>query len=368
MNLRIMDLRTIRRLFLFCFVLGLLAVPRASAQRILPASLSNWNSTESKPPIAATEAAMLKEYGLKSAERRTYTHGNQSLAATAYSFNDPSGAYGAYSFLRTPDMPQANFTKHSSMSDDRALALTGNLVLEFDSARVDRFRGEIEMLIARAGGHAQFGAYPALPQRLPTDDFVPRSDHYILGPIALQHFLPLASGDWLGFSMGAEAELAHYRLQDRNATLLIADYPTPQIASSRLAKLSQTLNISGVSPAHAPELYAKRDGTTVALLFGAPSKSSADALLAQVHSGMAVIWDAPIFHRAKQPSMETMIVGTIVGAGEICGFALLGGVLFAGLRLLIKRRWPGQVFDRPEDLEIIQLGLSSKPIRAKDLY
>lgn len=347
----------------------LLAASPAFAQGTLPASVSNWISAQSKT-FAIPAAAILKEYGLKNAERRTYTHGGDSLVATAYSFSDSSGAYGAYSFLRTPDMPQADFTKHSSMSHTRALALTGNLVLEFEGARLERLHGEIEMLIAQAGGHAEFGAYPALPQRLPVDDLTPRSDHYILGPVALQHFLPLAGGDWLGFSMGAEAELAHYRLNNSDATLLIADYPTPQIASSQIQKLSRMLNIAGVTPgpAHGPELYATRDGTTVALLSGAPSKASADALLGQVHAGMAVIWDAPIFHRAHEPSMGVMVVGTIIGAGEICGFALLGGLLFAGLRLLIKRRWPGQVFDRPEDLEIIQLGLSSKPVKTTDLY
>lgn len=369
MNLRIMKLRTARCILPLCLAVLLPAAWPAFAQGTLPASVSDWNSTQSKT-FAIPATAILKEYGLKSAERRSYTHGADSLVATAYSFNDPSGAYGAYSFLRTSDMPQADFTKHSSMSRSQALALTGNLVLEFDGARLDRFHGEIEMLIAQAGGHAEFGTYPALPQRLPVNDLILRSDHYILGPVALQHFLPVASGDWLGFSMGAEAELAHYQLNDRVATLLIADYPTPQIASSEIQKISRTLNIAGVTkgPAQGPELYVTRDGTTVALLAGAPSKASADALLGQIHAGMAVIWDAPILHRANEPSMGTMIVGTIVGAGEICGFALLGGLLFAGLRLLIKRRWPGQVFDRPEDLEIIQLGLSSKPIRAKDLY
>lgn len=364
-------LTMMRRILPLYFVLGLLSASSAFAQGILPASVSNWNSTESKTEISGQEAATLKEYGLKATDRRTYTRGAESLVATAYSFGDPSGAYGAYSFLRTPDMPQANFTKHSSMSRKLALALTGNLVLKFHGKDIGRFHDEIEMLIAQAGGRAEFGTYPALPQRLPTDDFVPRSDRYILGPVALQHFLPLATGDWLGFKMGAEAELAHYRLQNRDATLLIADYPTPQIASAQLEKLSHKLNISDVTAPgsnHGAALYAKRDGTTVALLAGAPSKSSADALLGHVHSGMAVIWDAPILHKAREASMGTMIVGTIVGAGEICGFALLGGLIFAALRLLIKRRWPGQVFDRPEDLEIIQLGLSSKPINAKDLY
>src|SRR5487761_567046 len=360
-----------RRILPFCVVFMLLAGSSARAQGVLPASTSDWSSTKSKIIIGGQEAAALKEYGLKSTERRTYTRGTDALVATAYSFGDPSGSYGAYSYFRTPDMAQAKFTRHSSMSRDRALALTGNLVLEFDAKNIGRFHDAIEMLIAQAGGHAAFGTYPALPQRLPIEDFVPRSDHYILGPVALQDFLPLATGDWLGFKMGAEAELAHYRLHTRGATLLIADYPRPQIAAAQVEKLSHKLDIVGVTKAASKNeaaLYMKRDGTTVALLAGAPSKAAADSLLAQVHSGMTVIWDAPIFHKTHEPSMGTMIVGTIVGAGEICGFALLGGLVFAGMRLLIKRRWPGQVFDRPEDLEIIQLGLSSKPISAKDLY
>src|SRR5579864_5555454 len=165
MKLRIMELRTARCISSVCLAILLLLASPAFAQVVLPTSVSSWNSTQSKRIFSIPAAAILKEYGLKSGERRTYTHGGETLVATAYSFNDPSGAYGAYSFLRTPDMPQANFTKHSSMSPSRALALTGNLVLEFDGARLDRFHGEIEMLIAQAGGHAEFGTYPVLPDR-----------------------------------------------------------------------------------------------------------------------------------------------------------------------------------------------------------
>jgi hypothetical protein len=39
-----------------------------------------------------------------------------------------------------------------------------------------------------------------------------------------------------------------------------------------------------------------------------------------------------------------------------------------GVRLLVKKLLPGKIFDRPERMEIIQLGLSSKPIEAKDFY
>ena len=53
-----------------------------------------------------------------------------ALDVTLYKMKDPSGAYGEYSFLRTPDMPRADLAEHSSMSRDRALALVGNFVLD----------------------------------------------------------------------------------------------------------------------------------------------------------------------------------------------------------------------------------------------
>jgi hypothetical protein len=48
--------------------------------------------------------------------------------------------------------------------------------------------------------------------------------------------------------------------------------------------------------------------------------------------------------------------------------ALAAGIGFGGFRIFIKLVLPGRVFDRNEDVEILQLGLSSKPIEAKDFY
>ena len=41
-------------------------------------------------------------------------------------------------------------------------------------------------------------------------------------------------------------------------------------------------------------------------------------------------------------------------------YALFSGLAFAGVRLLVMRLFPGKVFDRPEDTEIIQLNLAAK--------
>jgi hypothetical protein len=370
------------RLFLICLPLLLLVAPKSFAQGMLPASVADWNSVQPSQSasgdlqqIAGTASAALKEYGARSAETRTYTHATDSLTVVLYTFQNTAGAYGAYSFLRTPDMAQANLTQHSSMSANRALALTGNLVLDFAGKNLRKDGDPITLLIAEAGGYAHWGAYPALPQRLPTENFVPRSDHFILGPVALAQFLPQLSGDSLEFSKGAEAEVGRYRLGSRDAALLILYYPTPQIAAEGLQYLQKDTGAITADNQEANErlgrnpapIYVHRDSMMITLVAGAPSPEAANSLLSQVHPGLILTWDTEVIEK-PQPSMATIVIGTFVGAGEICAFTLLGGLLFAGFRLLVKRFWPGRVFDRAMDMEIIELGLGGRRIKGNDLY
>jgi len=48
--------------------------------------------------------------------------------------------------------------------------------------------------------------------------------------------------------------------------------------------------------------------------------------------------------------------------------ATVTGIAFGGFRILVKHWLPGKVFDRPEDIEVLQLGLSGKKIDPTDLY
>lgn len=366
------------RRFIYCLVIGALLVPAAVSQTTLPASLPGWKSatvstvtSANLEGLAGAASAALVEYGASAAVKRTYIHdghGGETLAATLYSFQDASGAYGAYSYLRTPEMTRGDYSEHSMKSRDRVLVLTGSLVLEIRGNGIEGEKTTIQELLSQLGVPAQGAVYPSLPSRLPTTDLIPKTDHYFLGPIALAKFWPEteASGDWLGFSAGAEAEVARYHLGGREATLLVADYPTPQIAATQLERVSKQFKIN-VPAATAGGLYARRDGTLVALVAGAPSETAANSLLEKIQSGVLVTWNEPAF-KLHQPSMATVVVGTIIGTGEICLFTFFGGILFTLIRLVVKRLWPGKVFDRPQHLEIIQLGLSSKPIKAKDFY
>src|SRR5262249_13575913 len=78
-------------------------------------------------------------------------------------------------------------------------------------------------------------------------------------------------------------------------------------------------------------------------------------------------WNEPTF-QFKEPSIEMMIVGSIIGAGTICLFAIVAGIAFGGFRLVMKRLLPDKIFDRSSHLQVLQMGLVSKPINSEDFY
>ena len=343
------------------------------AQGILPSSLSGWASqgspaNEAQAPMNNAQSSAFREYGYLSSEVQSYVHGSDRIDVALYKFKDPSGAYGAYSFLRQPDMAKADFTQHSSISADRALALTGDFVLDVHATRIAEHEQQLKSLVSSAARHAQDGLLPSLWEHLPQGDIIPRSDKYILGPQTLNQLFPGNLGDSLGFQDGAEAEIAHYRLNGQDAELLIADFPTPQLAQQQFAALQKKFNVNGSNPAAgSTPLYAKRTITLLAIVAGAPSEADAGNLLSAVHSGTELTWNEPAF-QFKEPRIEVMIVGSIIGSGVICLFAIIAGLSFGGLRLVVKRVMPGKVFDRSEYVQILQLGLGSKPINSEDFY
>jgi hypothetical protein len=175
-------------------------------------------------------------------------------------------------------------------------------------------------------------------------------------------------GSSLGFSNGTEAEIARYRLDGRDATLLIADFPTPQLAMQTLSELQNRFNVNGSNPsASSPALFASRSLTLLAIVAGVPTQNEADTLLKQVRSDTEITWNEPPFE-VTQPGIITMVIGTLVGTGILCLFTLVASLAFGGFRLLVKRALPGKVFDRESQLQVIQLGLVSKPINAEDFY
>jgi uncharacterized protein DUF6599 len=360
-----------------------------SAQGILPVGFAVWTETARQPFQPGTQpasggasanqanAAAAREYGFVSGETVTYSapasdsaapQNVPTLTATVYRMKDPTGAYGEYSYLRTPEMDRADFSDHSSTSANEALILVGDLVLDVTGANPKRNPADIKALVADVTPKAESGLFPTLPDRMPGENRVDKSDHYILGPQTLDQFFPGALGDSLGFTYGPEVETAHFHLDGRDVTMLIADFPTPQIAQGQLDSLSKKFDINDSHPVtgSAP-MFASRTQTMISIIAGAPSMDSAKKLLDEVEPGTVLTWNEPTY-QFKEPSINVMIVGAFVGTGIICLFTLAASLAFSGFRLTIKKIFPNTIFDRSAQMDILQMGLVSKPIKSEDFY
>jgi uncharacterized protein DUF6599 len=361
-------------------VFFLFASTSTPAQGVIPDSFAGWSCNgktsfnPSQPAQIASQTAssagndVLAEYGFLAGEQCEYTRGSEKLGVQVYRMKDPSGAYGLYSYMRGSDLPHGSLTDHSAVGASRGLALDGNLLLDIRGTELTRREKDLKALVAAVKPHAEEGPLPSLLDEMPAKGMVERSDHYHLGPASLFQYVPVASGDWLGFSQGAEAESARYRSEGHEVTLLLADFPTPQTAAKKLVELQKTYHVNAANAkANSSPLFAKRSMTLLAVVYGARTKAEADALLKQVESDAEITWNEPTF-QFKEPPISAMIVGTIVGTGVICMFAVISGIAFGGVRLVVKRFFPDKVFDRSSHLQVLQLGLGSKPINSEDFY
>jgi hypothetical protein len=114
-------------------------------------------------------------------------------------------------------------------------------------------------------------------------------------------------------------------------------------------------------------VFGTRSGPLVAVLSGVNARSTAVPFLDKIRYGSQVTWNEPS-QSYSDPGIGTMVVGAIMGTGAIMVLAIAAGIGFGGFRLLVKFFLPGKIFDRKDQVEILQLGLTSKPIKAEDFY
>ena len=169
---------------------------------------------------------------------------------------------------------------------------------------------------------------------------------------------PIAA-DLVDFNLGAEVVQGNYSSSGGDATLLLIGYPTPQIAAAHLRKIEDAIQShSQTPPGDAPiPLEARRTGPIVVVAAGPLSQSEAKSLAASVNYEADVTWNENT-HFTRKDNVGNLLVNVIVLSGIVCGLAIVAGVAFGGIRILVKRYLPERVFDRPEEVEFISLHLS----------
>jgi hypothetical protein len=368
------------RKLIFAFALMVLvpaslwANDAGSSASILPKEFGGWQisgpaRTSNDPAVAdPVNAAVLKEYGFSSFESATYARDDgRKLTLRAARFGDASGAYGAYTYYKTPEMQIEKVGDGAASMNERVLFYRGNILLDavfqkLSAMSAAELRELAQDLPLPAGNTRNL---PGLPAYLPPQSYVKNTAKYVVGAAALQNLDAPVSASLVDFNSGAEVVLGNYNSSGGEATLMLISYPTPQIAADHLRRIEAASPKNNESPANsnpmlANPIFDKRTGPIVVVVAGPLSQAEAKSLLASVNYDANVTWNENT-HFTKRDNLANLLVNVIILCFIIIGFALVAGVAFGGIRILARRMFPDRVFERVEGREFIALHLSEKP-------
>ena len=345
---------------------------KKSVQLVFPEQFGAWRATG--PATAAantsgTAALESGEAGLLERMGRDYSDGTNQVSLTIAKFRDPTGAYEGYTAELNPGMKPSSAGPLSAVDDTKLIVEIGDLLVQVTGAR-NIAEGDLQSLIKELRTHADSSPLPPVRGYLPEQGLVDGSQKYAQGAAGFQNAVtsighPEYTGisSEMGFATGAEPEVmaAQYVSGANHGALLLIQYPNPQLAEQHLRHLL------GVIPGGNASGALERKGSLLSVVI-APSSAAYGAKLRQsINYETQVTWNEPST-TATDPPIVSTLVKIFIGTGVFMLVAVVLGVAFGGVRVLTKKFFPGKVFDRAEQMEVLQLGLSGKRIDPRDFY
>jgi hypothetical protein len=369
------------RTILGCVLAGVLcALGVAADAPLLPNQFGPWQAEVPAKTLQVQELGsgwakwsngerVLAEAGLSKIEQRTYRNGADEITLRTFVLRDPSSAFEVYTFLLAPGMKDSGLGGDSAGGEHDARFVVGNIVVQAEISPKAKAEG-LHELLTTLQAKTDPTPLPPVKNYLPERGRTFGSEKYALGPegfrAAMNSLGQEASKgltDAVGFQNGAEAMLASYHGEHGSGVLVLLDYPTPQLAEQHLHHLEQalpeTLKRAGVT--------VERKASLLSVVFAASSAEYARAIRDAVNYETQVTWNERGL-KATDPPIMLIMYKIFLFTGLFLGVATGVGIAFGGFRVIIKRLFPGKVFDRPEDIEVLQLGLSGKKIDPTDMY
>ncbi len=305
-----------------------LLLPVLASAAILPDTVGTFHRTQSGVPQLADQA-IWNEYGLQQSETAAYQDSAGKFTATAYRFLDSTGAMAAFQWQSPADAK-------SSKAGDLAAQTPRSLLLSFGNY-VLSFQGHVptpEELMPVLNGLASVDGtpLPSLTGFFPSQELVPNSLRYILGPSSLAKFDPGIPPSVAAFHLGAEAQLGSFRGPKDPMTLAVFNYPTPQMAMQKQGDFEK---LSGA--------VVKRSGPLVAVILSPADADAAERLLALVRYEAQITLTEHVPGAGDNPGNMLLAICTL--AGIIIVFCTIAGLFVGGFRSLLLGRRKGAAAD-----------------------
>jgi hypothetical protein len=356
-----------RRQLLFVCGIALLSATSLSAQESpLPKQFQNWKLTNcvAKPVVPS----VWKETGMREFSACHFSAGDRVIGISGGRYHDPSNAFEAYTSQLRAGMVPTNLGQVSAFDKDGVIILEGSLVL---SSTANVSKEDLSGLVKAVEVGSEKGPLPPVRTYLPATGRMLGTERYALGPEAMRAAMAglgesdvVGIVDAAGFSSGAEAMLARYTSPGKGSgVLVLLEYPTPQLAEQHIHHLDEVL------PAAAKQAgtVIERKGSLLSMVLSPSSAEYAKTLREAVDYETQVTWNEAS-QTATDPPITSVMVKIFIGTGVFMVAAVVLGIAFGGVRVVTKRLFPGRVFDRPNQMEVLQLGLSGKRIDPSDFY
>ncbi|HEX3819619.1 MAG TPA: DUF6599 family protein [Candidatus Sulfotelmatobacter sp.] len=343
---------------------------------ILPQQFGGWQMQDSAhtsdDPVVAdpTNGGVLKEYRFADLALATYTRDDgRTLKVRAARFADASGAFGAYTFYLQPNMTKEQIGDQGASLGNRVLFYRGDVLVDAQFSQETAMSGaelrELAGALPKPGGNN--GNLPPFIQFLPRRGYIANTQKYVMGPVALNTMAPPISADLVDFGASAEVSFARYSTSSGEATLMLISYPTPQLAADHLRRIDAAHKVATPQAGESTiggsgTFFDKRTGPIVAIATGGISDSDANSLLGMVNYEASVTWNTPS-ESGQVHDLYMLTLNIVILCGVLAGLAIVAGVAFGGIRILVKRMYPDRVFDRPEHMEFISLRLTETTVK-----
>ena len=351
-----------KRIALFVSILVATVAVAAPKEPLLPKVFAGWqlqssSSSSDAAKADSVNADLLKEDGVNAIEIAEYTKPDRKLTLKVARFADASGAYSAFLFYRTPQMAVVDVGDQAASNNDRILFRRGNLLVDAKFDRVTPMTaGELRELASELPELVGNSAKPPdIAQNLPKQGMVETSVKYVTGPVGLARIGSRLPAEAIEFGANPEIVAAQYNTGSGAAELTLISYPTPALAGNGLRKV-QAWHPPGQPGMTAPAVFSKRTGPYVVVVTGAISDAEAKTLLASVNYDPDVTWNENT-HFDRNNNLGSLLVNIIILFAVISGIAIIAGVAFGGVRIVLKKLFPDRVFDRSQDIEIIRLNI-----------
>jgi len=351
------------------FAVGLVVCAASLAQKpsvisLVPAADWRLVSSEKLDVDAVSQwggdPAVDREYGAKAIEHRSYRLENKAVDVVVEEGPDASVAYGLLTYYRTASMEPVPGVASAVSGSSEALMARGRFFTRILPHAGSGFSAsDLHGLLTLLGGQpSAAGGLVGLPTPLPTAGLVPGSEKYLLGPVAVHTVLPSLPPELIGFSQGAEVEVASYRSKpegssEKNATLVAIAYPTSQIAREQFAMIEKQLRMNEGDAS----IFGSRKGSFVFLTFNTDAKSAAK-ILEQFNVAERVSWDQKYpGNKSVALQMLEIIVSNMILVFALVGFSVVGGITIVLAKRLSRKWFPDNTGGSPDGEGLVVLNL-----------